>query len=222
MSLRKFCLIFCANVLLCFLSVESSSSYCPADICQCYKNHLEETVWNCTKLLSASQLWNGGHLPLNGDLQQSEYVQHLYIEDSKIDFPDDLSDYFPNLQTLELSNNLINCSKHLIWILQLNDKLQNPENIHCTSPQTFNGTQVLKALQLIYDVDTRCPERCVCELAHVPKDDQYVTVSVSCNNLGFTEIPETLPANVTIHMDLSNNRVSIGTLPNNFSKIITI
>ena len=86
--------------------------------------------------------------------------------------------------------------------------------------KTFNGTQVLKALQLIYDVDTRCPERCVCELAHVPKDDQFVTVSVSCNNLGFTEIPKTLPANVSIHMDLSNNRVS-STTPSNLNIFIT-
>jgi hypothetical protein len=209
MSSRKFSLVFCLSLLLCFLGVDSSSLHCPADICQCYENHLEETVWNCTRLTSASQLWNGGHLPLHGDLQKSELVQHLLIADSNIDFPDDLTPHFPNLKTLELSNNLIICSKHLIWLLKLNDKLQDPENIQCTSPQTFNGTQILKALQLIHDVDARCPERCVCELAHVHKDDQYVTVRVSCNNLGLTEIPKTLPENVTIHMDLSNNRVSI-------------
>ncbi|XP_057366051.1 protein singed wings 2-like [Daphnia carinata] len=206
MSLRKSCLIFCSTVWLCVLCIQPSSSYCP-DICQCYNNYLEETVWNCTHLVSVSQLWSDGRLPLYGDFQQPDYVQHLHVRDSKLDFSENLLPLFPNLKTLELSHNLINCSKHLVWLLQLSDKLYEPENIHCTSPQTFNGTQVLKALQLIYDVGSRCPERCVCELAHVPKDDQYVTVSVSCNNLGFTEIPKILPANVTIHMDLSNNRI---------------
>ena len=211
MSLRKFGIFLVSAVLLlcCFCVEPSTSSHCPS-ACQCYNNELEESVWNCSSILSFNQLlWNGGHFPHYGDLRLPQDVKHLLIQDSKFDFPEDLSHHFSNLKTLELSNNLINCTKHLTWLLKLSDKLKDSENLQCTSPQTFNGTQVLKALQLISDVDSRCPDRCVCELAHVPKDDQYVTVSVSCNNLGFTELPKVLPANVTIHMDLSNNRVSV-------------
>lgn len=209
MSLRKFGIVFrSAVLLLCCFCVEPSSSHCP-NVCQCYNDQIEESVWNCSSLLTPSQLWNSRRLPHLGDLRLPQDVKHLLIQDSKIDFPEDLTRHFSNLKTLELSNNLVNCTKHLTWLLKLGDKLKDAENVQCTSPQTFNGTQVLKALQLISDVDARCPERCVCELAHVPKDDQYVTVSVSCNNLGFTEIPKVLPANVTIHMDLSNNRVGI-------------
>nr|CAG4647502.1 EOG090X0GO2 [Megafenestra aurita] len=155
MSLRKFFLITLTVWLCFFICTTSANSDCPE---------------------ISNQLWVVGATQLHGELQLSKNVKHLIIQDSKIDFPEDLQRHFPNLKTLDLSNNFINCRKQLFWLLPLSDKLIDAENIHCTFPQTFNGTQILKALQLIYDVDSRCPERCVCELAHVPKDDQYVTV----------------------------------------------
>lgn len=222
MSLRKFFLITLTVWLCFFICTTSANSDCP-EICKCYSNEKNEIVWNCSNLVSANQLWVVGATQLHGELQLSKNVKHLIIQDSKIDFPEDLQRHFPNLKTLDLSNNFINCRKQLFWLLPLSDKLIDAENIHCTFPQTFNGTQILKALQLIYDVDSRCPERCACELAHVPKDDQYVTVSVSCNNLGFTELPKILPSNVTIHMDLSNNRVSfLEPFPNNSTENLNL
>lgn len=207
MSLRKFPSLFRSIVVLCCLCIGFCISHCP-DICQCYKNQLGEKVWNCSNVGSFSQFDNSSNI-LFEDEFQLPHVDHLIIQDSKIDFPEDLSQHFPNLKTLDLSNNLINCTKQLTWLLKLGEKFtRDPESVQCTSPQTFNGTQVLKALQLIYDVNYQCPPRCHCDLAHVPKDDQYVTISISCNNLGLTELPKNLPENVTIHMDLSNNRVS--------------
>lgn len=209
MSVRKFYIIGSVVLFCCCWIGSASFHQCP-DICQCYDNQQDGKVWNCSNVVTANQLWNTAtsNNHLHREIKLSQHVKHLVLQDSKVDFPEDLSRYFPNLKKLELSNSFISCTKHLIWLLPWSDKLVDSENLHCSYPQTFNGTQVLKALQLIYDVDSRCPDRCVCELAHVPKDDQYVTVSVSCNNLGFTELPKVLPANVTIHMDLSNNRVS--------------
>ena len=234
MSLRKLYLVFCSVVFLwCFClntaisGIISSDLKCPG-VCKCYSTNPSAgngNVWNCSHLETYSQLWTSNSLKLDSEPESSSgNVKHLVIQDSKIENLDTLfqvlnKSSFNTLETLEISNSLINCTKQLVWLLELSSKIINPENFICTSPQTLNGTQVFKALQLIRDVDAGCPERCACELAHVPKDDEYVTVRISCNNLGFTELPQSLPANVTIHMDLSNNRVSS---ISNISKLILL
>lgn len=193
-------------IFLWVCSAETVDPWCPT-VCDCYSSFTGQ-VWNCTAISSVEQL-----IGLPSQSWPRDSPEQLIIQDSRIDFQTDLTKYFPAVESVEISNSLVECTKHLAWLLKWSVELQDADNLLCTSPQTLNGTNVLKSLHLIEDVNIQCPKRCDCVLSHVPRDDQYVTVSVSCNNLGLTELPEILPANVTIHLDLSNNRVMSHKLP---------
>lgn len=180
---------FTAVIFLWMCLAESTELWCPS-VCNCYQSATGQ-VWNCSSVSSAEQLIN---FPLHPNSRVSP--DQLIILDSKIDYETDLTRYFPVVKSVEISNSLIDCTRRLTWLLKWRLELQDFESLLCTSPQTLNGTNVLKALNLIEDVNMQCPKRCECILSHFPRDDQYVTVSVSCNNLGLTELPEILPANV--------------------------
>lgn len=189
--------LFCCH----FGGVDANN--CP-DVCDCYKNQHEQSVWNCSGLSNANMLWQYPDADTLGF-----DVKHLIIRQSRINFQDNFSHLFPNLDILELpSNRVIHCSKSSVWLLEWTSKLKDADSILCSSPRPLNGTNLLKALNLIQDVDSQCPKNCTCELSHVPKDDQYgITIHINCTNLGLTELPKVLPANVTIHLHLSGNQI---------------
>lgn len=190
--------------LVCWhFGVVAANNRCP-NVCDCYNNQYEQSVWNCSGLSNANMLWQ------HPDADTLGFdVKHLIIRQSRIDFQENFSHLFPILEILELpSNRLIHCSKSSVWLLEWATKLKDADSILCSSPRPLNGTNLLKALNLIQDVDSQCPKNCTCELSHVPKDDQYgITIHINCTNLGLTELPKVLPANVTIHLHLSGNQV---------------
>ena len=200
--MRKSLFFYIVYVIVCCL-FSCGDAKCP-DLCDCYINRQEQSVWNCSGLSNANLLWQ------HPDADTAGFdVKHLIIHESRIDFQDDFSHLFPNLETLELpSNKLIHCSKSSTWLLTWATKLKDSESVLCSSPRLLNGTHLLKALNLIKDMEEQCPERCTCELYRVPKDDQWgITIKIDCTNLGLTKLPEVLPSNVTIHLDLSYNQV---------------
>ena len=79
--------------------------------------------------------------------------------------------------------------------------------------------QALKILDLTSYVELKCPERCNCPFAHIPKDlkslasDEPTTahVIVNCSNLGLVALPGVLPNVTSILLDVSNNKVKAAT-----------
>lgn len=147
--------------------------------------------------MSLNQLGDGGE------------VRHLHLHNSNVNSSDQFLDRFPNLSLLKFSSSNIECSESTVWLLKISHLIENLPRLYCASPEVLKDTPITKALHLIRQVSSQCPEQCVCQLLNVPKDDQYVTVTIDCVNQGLVELPRTLPSNVTIHLDLSENKVNL-------------
>lgn len=145
--------------------------------------------------MSLNQLGDGGE------------VRHLHLHNSNVNSSDQFLDRFPNLSLLKFSSSNIECSESTVWLLKISHLIENLPRLYCASPEVLKDTPITKALHLIRQVSSQCPEQCVCQLLNVPKDDQYVTVTIDCVNQGLVELPRTLPSNVTIHLDLSENKI---------------
>ena len=214
-AILSFCAVLCSVSWVAAKPAFENASVALFKDCKCADSGVNR--WECKGLASADQLCIFSMV----DPQNKQYdvespacnVRHLQLRDSHINF--ELRNDFTALQTVDFFNVKVECSQTTLWLLNgtlvgdLSSKL--PQN--CSSPERLKGTLVGKAMLLIRQVNSQCPERCSCELLNVPTDDvstpspQYVTVTIKCTNQGLTELPKTLPSNFTIHLDLSNNQV---------------
>lgn len=174
------------------LVLRPGSLACPS-ACQCFG-----PIWHCTEIRSLDELVAVGH----------KEVEQMHLIDGRVDFPRRFLAEFPNLRLLNISRSRIACTESALWLLEIDHLVKNWTQLYCTSPQVLERTPVTKALHWIRQVDSQCPDRCVCQLLNVPQDDQYVTVTIDCIDQNLVELPKTLPSNVTIHLDLSQNQVS--------------
>ena len=175
---------------------------CPSG-CTCSRQ-TDFDDWDCSNVHSLDQLrfqdnlLSAGHRP----------VKNLHLRNSFVGFPEDFATSFPELEKLSISNSSVHCSGSMLWLLTDRLQIENQDRVNCTSPDPLNGTSITKALQLIQQIDSQCPKLCSCALFHVPRDNEYVSVNINCTGQNFTQLPNTLPANFSINLDLSNNKVS--------------
>jgi len=183
------------------------STQCPTN-CHCnIDEHNSSTVWSCTSLTLSDLNWNSGN---SEDQNRSFDTKHLTFVNSTINFEQDLSEYFPALESVEFSNCRINltCNEDLLWLLNWTGKIVNIEEVRCSYPKHFNNSSVIKALNLVKNHENQCRvlKWCTCSTIHMYIDDDVHT-SINCTNLQLKKLPELLPSNSIIHLDLSNNQV---------------
>ena len=213
LQLWKAILPFCA--VLCSVSwvaaIESASAAIIKD-CKCADSGISR--WDCKSLTSADQLCIFSMVdpqPKECHLESPACnVRHLQLRDSHINF--ELRSDFTALQTVDFFNVTVECSVKTLWLLNtplIGDLFKKlPQN--CSSPKMLIQIPVDKGMNLIRQVNYQCPKRCICALQNVPTGLKYVTITINCTNQGFTELPQTLPSNVYIYLDLSNNQVRVG------------
>ena len=218
-------LYFCLfSLLLCF-HVSSAGARCP-ELCWCSEDDADSNVtvlgtgavfWNCSGLSTARQLWqfSDGVTLVPENAKWAEYpvqsVEHLYLEDSVIDFPEEFVSLFPLLKSVEFSNCSVHCSKLSSWMLAWRGKIEDFDKLVCSTPQIFFNVPFLKALHLIRELDSQCTPHCTCNLDSVSYTNRPAIFYVNCSYRGFTELPDDLPSStqlIQIHLNLSNNQVS--------------
>lgn len=133
-------------------------------------------------------------------------VTQLTIQNSRLSFSEDLTRFFPNVHTVNLSWTSVSCTKDLLWLLTWQDRLVDPEKVLCFTEAGASGSSSLQAIKTLHSfkyVEDNCQSGCNCTY---DKNKDYVVIS--CSNLGLTTLPRVLPWNVTrIELDLSNNKV---------------
>ncbi|KAK2727045.1 hypothetical protein QYM36_007786 [Artemia franciscana] len=142
------------------------------------------------------------------NLKQLKFLNISYNKLSKLNV--DVKFVLPNLESVDLSGNLWNCSEHMIWINSWNVFKSRLNETYCgTAAPVLNGIQISRALSLIHKLDLQCPVRCECSLDRVPKSKAIeASAVVNCSGLGLTRLPEELPMDVILTLDLKNNSVS--------------
>ena len=130
-------------------------------VCKCAYSDVNR--WECKGLASADQLCIFSMV--DPQYKQCDVespacnVRHLQLRDSHIKF--ELRNDFTALQTVNLFNVKVKCSQTTLWLLNatlvgdLSSKL--PQN--CSSPERLKGTLVDRAMYLIQQVNSQCPER---------------------------------------------------------------
>lgn len=167
--------------------------------------HCEGNAWNCTDLKLA-ELWAE-----NPQWTGGPHVRSLSLRDTVVNLEQDMRILFPNLEELELGPGCdIQCPLSSPWLLEWSGQLLYGNEPLCAGPSPNSGIQLSKMLTLMGEVRPQCPDRCSCGLASVPRKvtgDLQIAISVNCSNKSYHHLPPILPANFTIYLDMSNNRV---------------
>ena len=212
MVLTKLFILYFSIICSCHC-IGQGLAYCPTH-CLCNE---ELGFWNCSSLTLEDLQQDP-----SPELEQEKFkvptsvseVKHLHFENLKKDFDHNLSELFPNVESVEFVKGFASCTRLSIWLLNWSDKIKDFENIHCSSPRLLNGTSVINALNLLQHLDQQCPKECDCEI--IPQLHNFTkiehlakkSISVNCSGRNFRELPTHLPANFTISLDLNNNQVS--------------
>lgn len=132
--------------------VVSPNQPCP-DACLC-----RGAAWNCSQVVDLGQLRPGDH------------VKSLTLYESRVDLEGDLRSHFPALEELRVDgSSKIRCPQSSTWLLEWTGRLVDAEELACYWPKDLHGTLLPKVLSLMKEVQSQCPEFCLCELVNVPR-----------------------------------------------------